>query len=627
MAQIALRYMQRVSGVRSNAFPVEERVTTMKRSIRAAFLFLGAGTFAGFAQPQPAAGRGAPSNVPAAGSASVRPTGSSLGTIRLGAADGKIWFGWRVGIPAAAFKELTFSEAAAKADALGLGSIEGFDTQKVSPEVPKALSFELQSGERRAVEYRLRELNLHMPAYHVSRLGADADSRRKLFEFARDLGVDTIVTAAPAAALADLDQFAGEFGINVAIESRQDPKSAAAEIAGRSQRIGIWADTGAWMQQGVKPADGLSVLKDRIFGVTIRDRSALGAHGRAVTLGSGAADLPDFFLAAYRMGLKPLFLSIDSTGAADTYADFSRSMEGFEKTMLPAMSARVMQMLDSPAGKIRGPELLPADMRQKIDAATPRKAIVQPKKPRKLLVTDIQMYSGHGTIPHLNLLIELMAKYTGAFEVTFSNDPNLLKYPKIKEFDAVFLNSVCGMTFPEPDVREGILRYVREGGGIGGNHAVTFSNNDWPEFTEMMGMWAGAHHTEKQVIKIDDSHSPLTTMFGGKPFDHTDEFYHMPPYAPYSREKQHVLLSLDVERSDMATQGKFCAQCTRPDQDYALAWIKTYGKGRVYCTPLGHTAILYTTPAWTEHLLAAIQFILGDLDADTTPSARLAARK
>ena len=91
----------------------------------------------------------------------------------------------------------------------------------------------------------------------------------------------------------------------------------------------------------------------------------------------------------------------------------------------------------------------------------------------------------------------------------------------------------------------------------------------------------------------------------------------------YSRQKQHVLLSLDVEKSDMATTGKFCAQCTRKDQDYALAWIKSYGKGRVYITPLGHTNIFYTSKAWVQHVLGAVQFVLGDLEADTTPSAKV----
>ncbi len=262
-------------------------------------------------------------------------------------------------------------------------------------------------------------------------------------------------------------------------------------------------------------------------------------------------------------------------------------------------------------------------MRQQIDAAIPRQAPAKPARPRKLLVTDIQMYSGHSTIPHGNYMIELMAKYTGAFEPTFSNDPEMLKYPKIKEFDAVFFNNVCGMVHNDPEVRESLLRYIREGGGLGGNHAVTYANNNWPEFAKMMGGWSGAHHVEEQVLKIDDPNSPLMKPFGSEPFTHTDEFYIFPPYSPYTREKQRVLMSIDVERSDRATAGRFCLDCTRPDQDYGVAWVKGYGKGRTYFTPLGHTTIMYTDKRWTGHLLAAIQYVLGDLSTDETPSAKV----
>jgi type 1 glutamine amidotransferase len=87
-----------------------------------------------------------------------------------------------------------------------------------------------------------------------------------------------------------------------------------------------------------------------------------------------------------------------------------------------------------------------------------------------------------------------------------------------------------------------------------------------------------------------------------------------------------VLLSIDVEKSDLATAGRFCRNCTRPDHDYAVSWIKNYGKGRVFCTPLGHTPILYTSPQWEQHVLAAVQFMLGDLDADATPSAKTARK-
>jgi type 1 glutamine amidotransferase len=580
----------------------------MKTRFSAAIVFL---AVAAAAAQQPA---------PQVPSISRRP-GVSLGMIRIGASDNNLWFNWRIGVATASLKGMTVSDALVKTDVLPVAAVEVSNAQTTSFEVPKLLDQRLQKGERAAVVYRFRELNTAILAYRADSIGADTAARRAVFELAKSINAPMIITSANTANPAELDTLAEEFQISVALESTGDVKAVLAALNGRGNRMGVSANLGAWAQAGIKPVDGLANVKDRLLHVTLGDRSALGARGKVVPLGEGAAGVSDFLLAAYRAGIKPLSITVESLGTTD--ADMLKNLQAFERVMWPAMSARVNDMLKTPAGQIRGGDRLDAAMRAQIDAAVPRQAPARPAKPRKLLVTDIQMYSGHSTIPHGNYMIELMAKYTGAFVPTFSNDQEMLKYPKIKEFDAVFFNNVCGMVHNDPDVREGIMRYIREGGGLGGNHAVTYANNNWPEFFEMMGGSSGAHHVEEQVLKIDDPNSPLMQPFGSEPFTHTDEFYIFPPSSPYTRDKQHVLMSIDVERSDRATNGRFCVDCTRPDQDYGVAWVKGYGKGRTYFTPLGHTTIMYTDKRWTGHLLAAIQYLLGDLQTDETPSAKV----
>jgi type 1 glutamine amidotransferase len=235
-------------------------------------------------------------------------------------------------------------------------------------------------------------------------------------------------------------------------------------------------------------------------------------------------------------------------------------------------------------------------------------------------------YPGHRTIPNENFALETMGKTTGAYEAVFNNDLDNLKYDKIRQFDAVFLNNTVGMIFVDPEVRTGLVRFVREGGGLAGNHGVTHASMDWPEFSEMIGAWHGVHReaTEKALIKIDDPKSPLTAAFRDEEFPYQDEFFRFST-GPYSRDKLHVLLSIDVAKTDM-NQGRACAQpCVRADNDYAVSWIQSYGKGRTFFFTLGHNPTLFTTPALAQFVLAGIQFILGDLEADTTPSARLAA--
>ena len=268
-------------------------------------------------------------------------------------------------------------------------------------EIPKKLDYRLQPGERNAVNYRLRELNQQILAYRVEDLGSDEGTRRKVLEFAKAINAPLIVTKGDTSTLAELDRLAEDVGINIALESGKDPKAVLTALEGRGKRLGVAADLSAWMQAGIKPIDGLAAVKDRLMLVSVSDRSALGAGGRGGHARQTApAAIGDFFLAAFRAGVKPLSITVESTGT--TEADLLKSLNAFERVMWPAMAERVRQMLASPAGQIRGPDRLSADMRQQIDAATPRQAIAKPKKPRKLLVTDIQMYSGHSTIPHGN---------------------------------------------------------------------------------------------------------------------------------------------------------------------------------------------------------------------------------
>jgi hypothetical protein len=61
----------------------------------------------------------------------------------------------------------------------------------------------------------------------------------------------------------------------------------------------------------------------------------------------------------------------------------------------------------------------------------------------------------------------------------------------------------------------------------------------------------------------------------------------------------------------------------RPDADDALSWIHNYGKGRVFFTALGHTPAFFASPNLSDFVFRGIQFVLGDLDADTTPRMKL----
>src|SRR6266511_3285543 len=222
------------------------REKTMKNLLRIFVVMIAIGSIAGYAQQgaAPAGGQGrggrgaggaaAANTPPPVPSISKRPTGSSLGTIRAGAQDNNIWFGWRVGTPSTAIKGQTLSETLAVADINSVPQVEASSTQLVANEIPKPLDYRLQAGERGAVNYRLRELGESIMAYRVDKLPADAETLRKVFDFAKAINAPLIVTGADAASIPDLDKVAEDFGINVALESRSDPKALMATLASHS---------------------------------------------------------------------------------------------------------------------------------------------------------------------------------------------------------------------------------------------------------------------------------------------------------------------------------------------------------------------------------------------------------
>jgi type 1 glutamine amidotransferase len=267
--------------------------------------------------------------------------------------------------------------------------------------------------------------------------------------------------------------------------------------------------------------------------------------------------------------------------------------------------------------------------RKRVEAALPAKAFVTPRKPRRLLIFDLNVnYGGHASIRTSNLAFTLMGTKTGAFETEISKDPAVFAPDSLKRFDAVFFNNTVGNLFEDPALRQSLVEFVYAGGGLMGVHgtSVAFMKwpgaiEDWPEFGIMLGA-RGANHKandEHVFIKLDDPTHPIVQPFGGD-FDYRDEFFRI--HEPYSRNRVRVLLSIDTAKTDMK-QTPSLGKVERADNDYALAWVRQYGRGRVFYCGFAHHPSIFWDPKMLQFYLAATQFALGDLPAPTTPSAKL----
>ena len=148
---------------------------------------------------------------------------------------------------------LTFLESVVRADAALVPFVEASSTQRVSPQVQKNLDYNLTAAEIAAVKTDMGQ-NVRVGAYRVDALPADAASRRRVFDFAQDLGATTLVVPGNTA-LDGLDALAEEFRVNVAVLNSSAETMKAME--GRSRRLGVGIDTGQWAQDGTNVRDGV----------------------------------------------------------------------------------------------------------------------------------------------------------------------------------------------------------------------------------------------------------------------------------------------------------------------------------------------------------------------------------
>jgi uncharacterized protein len=275
---------------------------------------------------------------------------------------------------------------------------------------------------------------------------------------------------------------------------------------------------------------------------------------------------------------------------------------------------------------------------KKVDAALPAKAPAKPKKARRILITNLAKrgtatVSGHAAIAFGAYAIEQMGKRTGAFEVVVSNDVEMFRPAKLKEFDAVFFNNTQGVLWDDAELKQSLLDFINGGHGLIALHAggaATFNQppkyDFWPAFGEMIGGTDNGGHpwmpNESFFVKVDDPKSPINAPFKGQGFELTDEVFQL--QEPTLRDHMHVLISVDIEKTGVPKHNALPVR--QKDKDYPLSLIRRQGKGRVFYCGLGHNPTTFQSAPMLAHFLAGIQYALGDLKANDAPSAKPARK-
>jgi len=248
-----------------------------------------------------------------------------------------------------------------------------------------------------------------------------------------------------------------------------------------------------------------------------------------------------------------------------------------------------------------------------VQAAAPKPAdgpdAARPDGVRRLLVHAVSAGFEHDvvrrTAPAELSLVERALVDLGrsaGFEAVPKRDPAEFDREKLARYDAILFYTTGELALSS-DQRASFLDFVASGKGFVGVHPATDTFYAWPEYGELVGAYFDGHPWHEKVrVRVEDADHPATRSLDAS-FDIVDEIYQF--RAPYDRARLHVLLSLDTDSVDLTKPG-----VNRTDRDFALAWTRTHGKGRVFYTALGHRPEVWSDPRFLSHLRGGIEWSL-----------------
>jgi len=181
------------------------------------------------------------------------------------------------------FRKFTFAETLRMLKELGVAAVEAFPGQALAAELPGARFDEKMTAEQVAfAKDALKAAGVTLYGYGVVEIGKTEDSMRKVFDFARKMGIRVIVCEPPDDDFTLLEKLVKEYNIKIAIHNHPAPskynlpETVFSHVDGRDPRIGSCADSGHWMRGMNDPREAFKLLQGRILDVHLKDRSDFG---------------------------------------------------------------------------------------------------------------------------------------------------------------------------------------------------------------------------------------------------------------------------------------------------------------------------------------------------------------
>lgn len=243
--------------------------------------------------------------------------------------------GWKLGCQAYTFRAMSLFETIDTLKRLDIHYIELYPGQRFAKDIPSRADHNMTDAMIARLREKLAECDVHAMSYGVVELTGDNAHDRKVFEFARKMGMKNIVSEPPEQALPAVDNMAREYGIHVAIHDHPKPShywncdTVASAIKDRSKMIGACADVGHWYRSGLTPVECLKKLEGRIIELHFKD---INENKEDVPWGQGHVDVVACMKELKRQNFHGLFaIEYERTTGEELIDNVSKSIAFFKQ--------------------------------------------------------------------------------------------------------------------------------------------------------------------------------------------------------------------------------------------------------------------------------------------------------
>ena len=246
----------------------------------------------------------------------------------------------RLAVSAWSFNKFTFFEAVDKTASLGLGYIEAYEGQRISSDMPQPLNHTLPDEVLARLKKKLDSAGVQLINFYIHVMPDDEDKCRNVFEFARKMGVETIVSEPNTQTFDTIEKLCDEYSINLAVHNHPEgrsrywhPREVLEVCHGRSKRIGACGDVGHWQRSGIRPADAVKMLEGRNICFHVKDLNEFGnpkAHD--VPWGTGKGELDAMFGVLNRQNFNGVFSIEYEYHPQDPVPEMRQCVEYFNRT-------------------------------------------------------------------------------------------------------------------------------------------------------------------------------------------------------------------------------------------------------------------------------------------------------